>query len=188
MKMIGVSKARQDLFKIIKSEAYSEGRFVLSSGKISDYYIDCRKVTLSSKGVYCAGLLILDLIKNQGIEAVGGPTIGADPIVGVVSVLSLIKYNRPLKAFLVRKAVKAHGLQRQIEGPQLKKGARVVVVDDVATTGGSLIETLSCLRKKGLKVKMVITLVDRNEGARESLKKANCKFVSIFNIKDFKSS
>ncbi|MBL7197241.1 MAG: orotate phosphoribosyltransferase [Candidatus Omnitrophica bacterium] len=188
MKMIGIDKDRQELFKLIKSKAYSEGKFLLSSGKISDYYIDCRKITLSSKGVYLTALLILDIIKNKRIDAVGGPTIGADPIVGAVSVLSLIKYNRPIKAFLVRKTAKTHGMKRQIEGPQLKKGACVVVIDDVATTGGSLIETVSCLRKKGIKVNTVITLVDRNEGAREKLKKANCNFISIFNIKDFKDN
>lgn len=184
--MLGINKARKQLFRLIKSKAYCEGRFRLSSGKISNYYIDCRKITLSSQGAYLAGLLILDLIKNKKIVAVGGPTIGADPIVGAVSVLSLIKYNRPIRAFLVRKTAKTHGSKRQIEGPQLKRGSRVVVVDDVATTGGSLIDAISTLRKKGIKVEMVITLVDRNEGAKERLKKARCRFLSIFNIKDFK--
>jgi len=188
MKFIGIGKAREQLFTLIKKKAYSEGRFLLSSGKISDYYIDCRKVTLSSKGVYLSALLILDIIKGKKVAAVGGPTIGADPLVGAVCALNLIKNNKPLKAFLVRKSAKSHGLKRQIEGPKLKKGSRVVVVDDVATTGGSLIDTISCLRKKGIKVVSVITLVDRNEGAREKLKKANCKLVSIFNIKDFKSN
>jgi len=188
MQIIGIDKAREQLFDIIKRDAYSEGRFLLSSGKISDYYIDCRKVILSSKGAYFAALLILDLIKNRKINAVGGPTIGADPIVGAVSVLSLIKYSRPINAFLVRKSAKSHGMKRQIEGPDLVKGDSVVVVDDVATTGGSLVDTISCLRKKGIKVNMVITIVDRNEGAREKLKKVKCKFVSIFSIKDFKKS
>ena len=182
----GIDKARKQLFRIIKRDAYAEGKFLLSSGKISNYYIDCRKVTLSSEGAYFAAIVILDLIKNRKIDAVGGPTIGADPIIGAVSVLSLIRHKRPIKAFLVRKSAKSHGLKRQIEGPALGKGRKVVVIDDVATTGGSLIDTISCLRKKGIKVDMVITLVDRNEGAREKLKKAKCKFVSVFNIKDFK--
>lgn len=187
MKIMEIDKARRELFKLIKSEAYCEGRFILSSGKISNYYIDCRKITLSSKGAYLSALLILDSLRKRRIDAVGGPTIGADPITGAVSVLSLIKYHRPIKAFLVRSSAKAHGLKRQIEGPQLKRGCRVAVVDDVATTGGSLIETVSCLRKKDIKVDMVIVLVDRNEGAKERLKKAKCKFVSIFNIEDFKN-
>ena len=186
--MRGIDRARSELFRLIKSQAYAQGKFKLSSGKISDYYIDCRKVTLSSKGVYLSALLILDIIKNKKIDAVGGPTIGADPIVGAVCVLSLIKNNRPIKAFLVRKSAKSHGFKRQIEGPKLKKGSSVVVVDDVATTGGSLIDTISCLRNKGIKVKSVITLVDRNEGAREKLKKAKCSFISIFNIEEFKKS
>lgn len=180
-------KARQDLFKLIKLNAYKEGKFVLSSGRESSYYIDCRKVTLTSQGAYAAGLLILDIIKDKRIDAVGGPTIGADPIVGAVSVLSLLKYNKPLKAFLVRKSAKSHGLKRQIEGPHLEKGYRVVVIDDVATTGGSLIEAVSALRETGIKVELVVVLVDRNEGAKEILKKAKCKLISIFKIEDFKS-
>lgn len=184
--MSNISKIRRELFSLIKKDAYSQGAFVLSSGKKSDYYIDCRKVTLSSKGAYLSALLILDIIRNEKIDAVGGPTIGADPIVGAVCVLSLIKYKKPLKAFLVRKSAKAHGLQRQIEGPKLKKGSSVVVVDDVATTGGSLIETVLCLRREGVKVKSVIVLVDRNEGAKQELKKIDCDFISLFKIEEFK--
>lgn len=182
-----LNRIRQELFKLIKSDAYCQGRFKLSSGKMSDYYIDCRKVTLTSKGAYLAALLILETIKDKNIDAIGGPTIGADPIVGAVAVLSLLEYKKPLNAFLVRKSAKAHGLKRQIEGPHLSRGSRVVVIDDVATTGASLIETVSHLRKKGIKIAMVIVLVDRDEGAREKLSKAGCKFISIFNIKEFKS-
>jgi len=183
-----IDKAKQGLFRLIKSKAYREGRFKLSSGKISNYYIDCRKITLASEGAYLAALLILDIIKGRKIDAIGGPTIGADPIIGAVCVLSLTKYNKPVKAFLVRKTVKSHGTKRQIEGPTLKKGFRVVIVDDVATTGGSLVEAVSCLRKKGIKVDKVIVLVDRNEGAKEKLKKLNCNFTSIFKIEDFRKS
>ena len=181
------AKLRRELFGIIKKNAYSEGRFVLSSGKTSDYYIDCRKVTLASRGVYLSGLLILDIIRNKKIDAIGGPTIGADPIVGAILALSLTEYKKHLKGFLVRKSAKSHGLGRQVEGPKLNKGARLVVIDDVATTGGSLVETISCLRQQGLRVDSVIVLVDRNEGAKEKLKKVNCKFTSLFNIREFKS-
>ena len=183
-----IDKAKQGLFRLIKSKAYREGRFRLSSGKISNYYIDCRKITLTSEGAYLAALLILDIIKGRKIDAIGGPTIGADPIIGAVCVLNLTKYNKPMKAFLVRKTVKPHGTKRQIEGPTLKKGFRVVIVDDVATTGGSLVEAVSCLRKKGIKVDKVIVLVDRDEGAKEKLKKLNCNFTSIFKIEDFRKS
>lgn len=186
MKMIKIRKIRQELFNLIKSNAYSEGKFKLSSGKISNYYIDCRKITLTSRGAYLISELILDIIKNKKIQAIGGPTIGADPIVGAVTVLSLIKYKRPIKAFLVRKSAKSHGLKRQIEGPQLKKGWRVVVVDDVATTGDSLTETIKTLKKIGLKVVLAIVFVDRNEGARQKLEDINCDFISIFNIEEFK--
>jgi orotate phosphoribosyltransferase len=185
---MGIDKARQELFKLIKSKAYAEGRFKLSSGKISDYYIDCRKVTLSSKGAFFSAFLILDMIKNKKIDAIGGPTIGADPLVGAVCALSMARGRKPLKAFLVRKEAKTHGLKRRIEGPKLKKGDRVLVIDDVATTGGSLIDTIVCLRKEGVKVDSVITLVDRNEGARQKLNSLKCDFIPIFNIKDFKKS
>ena len=186
MKIEKIDKVKQRLFRLIKSKAYREGRFRLSSGKVSNYYIDCRKITLTSEGAYLAALLILDIIKGRKIDAIGGPTIGADPIIGAVCVLSLTKYNKPMKAFLVRKTVKSHGTKRQLEGPTLKKGFRVVIIDDVATTGGSLVEAVSCLRKKGIKVEKVIVLVDRNEGAGERLAKRNCKFIPIFNIRDFK--
>ncbi|MFC1753638.1 orotate phosphoribosyltransferase [Thermoproteota archaeon] len=182
------NKIKRDLFRLLKSQAYCEGRFKLSSGKISNYYIDCRKVTLTSQGAYLSAMLILEAIRGKKVDAVGGPTIGADPIVGAVSVLSLIKRKKTLKAFLVRKSAKAHGLGRQIEGPELKRGSRVVVVDDVATTGGSILDAIACLRKKGIKVEAVIVLVDRNDGAAQRLRKARCKFLPIFNIREFHSS
>ena len=176
------NKNRQELFKIIKSQAYTEGKFVLSSGKISDYYIDCRKITLTSKGVYLAAILILDIIKNKNIDAIGGPTIGADPMVGAICALS----KNPIKGFLVRKAAKTHGMGRQIEGPGLKKGSRVVVIDDVATSGGSIIDAITALKNAGIKIDSVIVLVDRNQGAKENLEKLGCNFLSIFNIEEFR--
>lgn len=185
--MEDIKKARQRLFALIRRDAYSEGVFRLSSGRVSSYYIDCRKVTLSSEGVLLAARLILDAIKGQRIEAIGGPTIGADPIIGAASVLSLLQYKKPLKAFLVRKTAKSHGTQRQIEGPPLAKGARAVVVDDVATSGESLLEAIAALRKSGVKVVQVIVLVDRNEGAKARLRKAGYALRTLFNIDEFRS-
>jgi len=184
---IKTDKTKEKLFTLIKKYAYAEGTFKLSSGKTSSYYIDCRKVTLSSEGALLAARLILECVKNKKIDAIGGPTIGADPLVSAVSVLSLLENKKPLNAFLVRKSAKAHGLQRQIEGPLLKKSCRVAVVDDVATSGGSLIEAITALTDAGIKVVMAIVLVDRNEGAKENLKKLGCELHSFFNIDDFKS-
>ena len=180
-------KIKEELFELLRSEAYFEGEFTLSSGKKSDFYLDCRRVTLSSQGVYLCSLLILDLIRqDKNIVAVGGPTIGADPLVGAITILSLINDNRPLKSFLVRKSAKVHGLKRQIEGPVIDAGSRVVLIDDVATTGNSLIECVSALREKGIIVDKVIVIVDREEGAREKLEEIACPFYSFFSIRDFR--
>ena len=185
--MNSIEKIRQELFDLLRSEAYFEGRFTLSSGKQSDFYLDCRRVTLSSQGVYLCSLLILNLIKqDQDIVAVGGPTIGADPLVGAITVLSLINHIRPLKSFLVRKSAKEHGLQRQIEGPVLDAGSHVVLIDDVATTGNSLIDCINVLKDKEIIVDKVIVIVDREEGARDKLEAIGCPFYSIFSIRDFR--
>ena len=124
------------------------------------------------------------MIKDEDIEAIGGPTIGADPIVGAVGVLSYLK-GRILQTFIVRKSPKGHGTKRQIEGPPLLRGSRAIIVDDVATTGGSILESLEVLKKNGIKVKKAICIVDRQEGARVNLSKAGCSLVSIFKKKDF---
>ena len=164
---------------LLKKEALKKGRFVLSSGKISDYYLDGRVITLTPEGAYLVANIILELIKDKNIHAVGGPTLGADPIVGAIAVLSHLK-NLPLKTFIVRKNAKDHGTKRQIEGPALKKNSRVILVDDVATTGKALIESRQALRQGGIRVIEAIVIVDRNEGARENMAKAGLKLKAIF--------
>jgi len=155
----------------------------LSSGKISHYYLDGRLITLSVQGAYLVASIILELVKNKNIAAIGGPTLGADPIVGAIACLGHIK-KMPVKTFIVRKVAKTHGMQRQIEGPALKKGESVVLVDDVATTGGSLIEAKAALDKLGVSVKKAIVIVDRGEGAKENLAQAGLKLEAIFKIAD----
>jgi orotate phosphoribosyltransferase len=171
------------LARLLKIEAFKKGRFVLSSGKISSYYLDGRVITLTPEGAYLVANIILDLIRGKNIDAVGGPTLGADPIVGALACLSHI-YHIPLATFIVRKAAKEHGMQRRIEGPKLKKNARVILVDDVATTGKALIEAKEALDGLGIKIDRAIVIVDRCEGAKENLKKAGLKLESIFKIKD----
>lgn len=171
------------LSALLKKRALRKGKFLLSSGKLSSYYLDGRIITLSAEGAYLVARIILDLIKDKDIDAIGGPTLGADPIVGAVACLSYIN-KMPLKAFIVRKSSKNHGMQRQIEGPDLNKDMRVILVDDVATTGYSLIEAKDILEKKGIKVECAIVIVDRQEGAEENLKKANLRLISIFKAKD----
>ncbi len=171
------------LLALLKNEAFRKGRFVLSSGKISNYYLDGRVITLTPEGAYLVASIILDFIKQKDIDAVGGPTLGADPIVGALAALSHIR-QIPIKTFIVRKAAKEHGTKRQIEGPPLNKDSKVILVDDVATTGKSLIEAKEALNQKGIKVKEAIVIVDRNEGAKENLAKVGLKLKSLFKIED----
>lgn len=172
------------LLALLKKGAFKRGKFVLSSGKTSDYYLDGRVITLTPEGAYLSASIILEMIKGRGIEAVGGPTLGADPIVGAIACLAHIK-NIPLKAFIVRKSAKEHGAGRQIEGPQLQKGAKVVLIDDVATTGRALVEAKEALDGQGIKAERAIVIVDRKEGAAENLENCGLKLESIFTIKDF---
>jgi orotate phosphoribosyltransferase len=170
---------KKRLLDLLLREAFKKGKFILSSGKVSNYYLDGRIITLSPEGAYLVASIILELIKGEKIDAIGGPTLGADPIVGAIACLSQIEH-RPLKTFIVRKIAKEHGSKRQIEGPAIKNGAKVILVDDVATTGKSLIEAKQALEKKGIKVHKAIVIVDRNEGAKENLANVGLKLEPIF--------
>jgi orotate phosphoribosyltransferase len=176
-------KAR--LLAILKKDAFKRGEFILSSGKSSDYYLDGRIVTLSSEGAYLAGSIILELIKGRGITAVGGPTIGADPIIGAVMALAYLR-NLKLKAFIVRKLTKEHGSRRRVEGPELSNGEKVLLVDDVATTGKALLEAKQALDELGVKVEAVLVIIDRLEGAGSNLEKEGLKLDALFTIEDFR--
>jgi len=172
------------LLALLQKEALKKGKFVLSSGKTSNYYLDGRVITLSPEGAYLVASIILELIQGKNIDAIGGPTLGADPIVGAIACLSHIQ-KIPLKTFIVRKAAKEHGTGRQIEGPALKEGDTVVLIDDVATTGKALIEAKEAAERVGAKVDKAIVIVDRGEGALENLAKVGLKLESIFSIEDF---
>lgn len=167
------------LLELLKKKALKKGRFVLSSGRISNYYLDGRLITLSPEGAYLVAGIILKMIEGQNIDAIGGPTLGADPIVGAIGCLSYINKN-PLQTFIVRKSPKGHGMQRQIEGPALKKKDRVILVDDVATTGHTLVEAKQILDDMGVCVDRVIVIVDRGEGAKENLAKVGLRLDAIF--------
>ena len=180
-----IQQFKSRLLELFRTQALTRGDFTLSSGKKSTYYLDGRIITLSAEGAYLIGRIILDMIKDEDIDAIGGPTIGADPIVGAIAAVSFIQ-KQPIKTFIVRKAPKPHGQRRQIEGPAIKEGAKVIVVDDVATTGKSFVEAISVLRNEGFKVDTAITIVDRDEGAKEALAKVSCKLLSIFSHEDFK--
>lgn len=179
-----LKELKEKLLVLLQKEALKKGSFVLSSGKASNYYLDGRVITLTPEGAYLVASIILKLIKGADIAALGGPTLGADPIAGAVAALSYIN-KIPLQTFIVRKSTKEHGTQRQIEGPALKQNSKVILVDDVATTGKSLIEAKEALDKAGIKADKAIVILDRNEGAKGNLARVGLKLEAIFNIKDF---
>ena len=182
--------ARDRLLDLIVANSFRLGEFTLSSGVKSDYYIDCRTTTLHAQGAELTGRVFFELFRqlNCPAQAVGGLTLGADPIVVAVSVISA-QAGSPIHGFLVRKTEKAHGMGRRIEGFQ-EKGARVVIVDDVCTTGSSTIQAIEAAREFGFNIVGVACLVEREEaGGRPAVEKAAAPapFVSIFKSSEIKA-
>ena len=178
-----MSSPRQELLRLLATKSFRLGNFKLSSGGNSDYYIDCRTTTLDARGAQLTGQVFLDEIRRRGWkpEAIGGLTMGADPIVVAVAVTS-----GTLNGFLVRKAEKQHGTTQRIEGFR-GKGARVVIVDDVCTTGASTIQAIEAAREFGFEIEGVMCLVDREEAhGRPDVEKAAAPapFVAVFTAKD----
>jgi orotate phosphoribosyltransferase len=174
---------RRELVDLVTAKALMRGDFVLSSGARSSFYIDLRKVSLSAAGVTLIAELVLDLLsKGPPVDMIGGPTIGADPIVGAVAAISHAK-GGAIDAFLVRKSTKDHGTQMKIEGPPVK-GKRVAVIDDVGTTGGSLIGAVEAAREGGAEVTRAIVVLDRREGASESVREAGLELESLITLSD----
>jgi len=178
-----MSIARRELLRLLAAKSFRLGEFKLSSGSVSDYYIDCRTTTLDAKGSKLTGQVFLEEIRARGwkAQAIGGLTMGADPIVVSVSVVS-----GEMDGFLVRKAEKQHGTGSRIEGFQ-QKGARVVIVDDVCTTGASTVQAIEAAREFGFNVVGVMCLVERQEaGGLPDVEKAAAPapFASIFMATD----
>ena len=156
----------------------------LASGKMSSVYFDGRKVTLNPVGVSLFAKAILALVDPHTIDAVGGPSIGADPIATAVSIYALLDHKREIPVFLVRKEAKQHGLQKQIEGPELKPGMRVLMVEDVITTGSSVKKAIEVVEQTGAKVTQVVCLLDREEGGAQNL--APYPLVAVFRRDELK--
>jgi orotate phosphoribosyltransferase len=173
---------RQRLKEIILEKSYRKGTFTLTSGKTSDFYVDVKQTSLSAEGSYLCGKLILDLMlqADTPIEAVGGMTLGADPLVTAVSVVSHLEGN-PVPAFIVRKEAKGHGTESYIEGlSNMTPGCRVTLLEDVVTTGGTLVKVIDRVEAAGFTVAQIITVVERQEGGVEVLAKAGYKLESLF--------
>jgi orotate phosphoribosyltransferase len=161
---------RERLIQMIYERAfkYSEKPiFRLVSGSMSNYYFNCKTVTLNPEGMYLIGNIIFNMIKDLNVKGIGGLTLGADPIADAVAYTSYLK-EKPIEAFVVRKSAKSHGTMQWIEG-NIKAGDRVVIVDDVITTGKSTIEAITRAKEAGLQIVKVIALVDRQEGGYENI-------------------
>ncbi|WP_419756879.1 orotate phosphoribosyltransferase [Anabaena sp. FACHB-595] len=177
-----VSTLRRKLLDLLCQLAYKEGDFVLSSGQPSSYYINGKQVTLHPQGALAIGRILLSLLPSD-TQAVAGLTLGADPIVTAVSVVSAYE-NRPIPALIIRKEAKGHGTKAYIEGPNLPEGAKVVVLEDVVTTGQSVMKAVDRLRAAGYVVDEVISLVDRQQGGAEFYQSVGLKFEAVFTIMD----
>ncbi len=175
---------RAQLANLLRAKSLVRGEFTLASGKKSDYYLDCRLTTLDAEGALHTGYCVLELLDGMGVkpDAIGGLSMGADPLVTATGVVSAIE-KRPLPGFLVRKKAKEHGRQKQIEGMENPRGKRVVIVDDVCTTGGSTQEAIDAAEREGCEVIGVISLVDREEGGSEMLR-AKYNYRSVFTARE----
>ena len=177
---IDLTQQRQFLLDLLCQLAYKEGDFVLSSGQRSSYYINGKQVTLHPQGALAIGRLLLSSLPFE-TDAVAGLTLGADPIVSAVSVVSALE-NRPIPALIIRKEAKGHGTMAYIEGPSLSAGARVVVLEDVVTTGQSALKAVERLKDAGYSVEQVMALVDRQQGGAELYESSGLKFQTLFTI------
>ena len=174
---------RQSLIRLFHERALKFGDFTLASGKKSTYYLDGKQISLHSIGLRLVSVGLLDLLADLPFDAIGGMTIGADPIVGGVLVAAAER-NVSLDGFLVRKEPKGHGTQRYIEGP-VKPGAKVVVIDDVVTTGGSALQAVDRIVEYGCQVVCVVGIVDRKEGGAANFAARNLPFRALLTIEDF---
>jgi len=173
---------KERLLQLLKDKSLEIRPVVLSSGRKSDYYMDCKRVTLSPEGAYLTGKLMLEMIRPE-VNAVAGLTLGADPIVSSVSILSHLD-NRGLAGLIVRKEPKKHGTMSYVEGPALPKDAKVAVVEDVVTSGASLIRAMDRIEAAGYRPVQALAILDRQEGGRQAIKERGFDLQALFNRED----
>jgi len=177
---------RRELQDVLLRDSLKFGDFTLTSGRKSDYYLDCRLTTLRPRGAFLVAKLLLDELKSLRVDAIGGPTIAADPVVGALMPLASLE-GIPLVGFLVRKEAKGHGMQRSVEGP-LEPGMRVALFDDVATTGGSLKHAIDEVEASRCTVVNTYVIVDRQEGAQENFVHWGYPFHPFFTIAELRAA
>jgi len=178
--MMTISEMKERLGEIILERSFQyrdNPPFTLASGRESNYYFNCKPTTLDPEGMNLIGSIIFEMVKDSSITAAGGLTLGADPLANALSVISYQK-GKPIKSFIVRKDAKDHGTKSAIEG-NVKAGDRVLILDDVITTGGSTITAIEQANKAGLIIDRVITLIDREEGGRENIQQHVGKIEAI---------
>ncbi|QCR53133.1 orotate phosphoribosyltransferase [Brachybacterium sp. SGAir0954] len=179
---------RERLRELIRDLAVVRGRVTLSSGAEADHYVDLRRITLHHEASPLVGRIMLDLLRREGlvpgVEAVGGLTLGADPVAtAIMHAAAADAEAAPIDAFVVRKAQKAHGLQRRIEGPDVT-GRRVVAVEDTSTTGGSVLTACEALTEAGAEIAAVAVIVHRADASREAVEKAGYRYLSAYDISE----
>ena len=174
--------ARDRLRDLLRKRAVLRGDFVLSSGQHSNVYLDARLVTLSAEGSALVGAVLTDALADAAVDAVAGLTLGADPIVSSVAVVSGLQ-ERPIDGLIVRKAAKGHGAGRRIEGPW-HDGVRVAIVEDTVTTGASALDAARAVEEAGGRVAGFWALIDRDQGGRETIEATGLPFVAIFQAQE----
>ncbi len=178
-----VATLRARLRELLMERAIRHGHFVLASGLTSSYFVDKTQITLMGEGLYCLARVILDQLEGMGVQAVGGMTIGADPIAGAVSALSVC-HGQKLDAFIVRRERDQPGTRQRVEGP-LADGARVVVLEDVIGTGTSALAAVRAVEEEcNARVVQVLVMVDRLQGGREAVVEAGYDFAALFTVTD----
>ena len=176
---------RDRLLTLLKRDAYRRGEFTLSSGRKSEHYVNCKPVTLSGEGLSLVCPMFLECI-DQDADAVGGLTLGADPLVSGIAMAAWLNEWKSLNALIVRKEPKGHGTQAWIEGPVLSEGSKVTVIEDVITTGGSAIKAALKLRDAGYVVERVVSIINRQEGTEgdDAMDAAGLELDSLFSLEE----
>jgi orotate phosphoribosyltransferase len=180
---------RKRFLALLKEKSYEKRKVILSSGRESDFYIDCKQTTLTAEGAVLCGKLFCELLSaGEWPEAVGGITLGADPIVTAVSLTSALR-GRPIPAFIIRKEPKKHGTAQWVEGMKnLGRGMRVAIVEDVVTTGASTLRAIERAEESGLVVCRVLAIVDRNEGGADAVAEKGYRLEAMFLKEDVENA
>ena len=177
---------RRELIELLVREAYFERQVTLSSGKVSDYYLDCRPAMFLPRGMFLVGELMLESVSAAGVAQIGGMAVAAIPVISAI-IAAGYRHDLNLRGCFVRKETKAHGMQKRIEGA-FRSELQTAVLDDAITTGGSTLEALAALREAGANVTHCFALVDRNEGGREALAAAGLKYQFLLDANEIRAA